>query len=133
MRTNTPQLTGAERATVWLGTAVWIGGIAASLVLTLATDQPTEWLIGFIAAVSVGGLMAVAVVIGRSALRRQGVERTVNIQASALAFWITMGALLTYSMIDAFADVPAVRAQWVLFAGLVSWAVAQAARLERYR
>jgi hypothetical protein len=133
MGTDTSALTGAERIAVWLGTAVWIGGVATSVVITLATDQPAGWLTATIAALAVGGLLAVAVVIGRSAMRQEGVERTVNIQASALAFWITMGGLLTYSMIDAFADVPAVRPQWVLFAGLMSWSVAQAARLERYR
>lgn len=133
MRTDISQLTGAERMTVWLGTTVWIGGIAASVVFALATDESAEWAAPTLAALAVGGLMAIAIVIGRSAMRQEGVERTVNIQASALAFWITMGALLTYSMIDAFAEVPAIRPQWVLFAGLIFWAAAQAARLERYR
>jgi hypothetical protein len=76
--------------------------------------------------------MLTAAVVGRSALRRQGVERTVNIEASALAFWITMGGMLTYGLVDAFADVPALVAPWVLFFGLISWGVAQAARLKRY-
>jgi hypothetical protein len=133
MRAHISQLTGVERAAVWLGTTIWIAGIAASVVLTVATDQPARWLTAAIAALAVGGLIAVAVVIGRSSMRQEGVERTVNIQASALAFWIIMGAALTYGMIDAFADVPALRPPWVLFAGMMSWAVAQAARLERYR
>ncbi len=132
MRTNSTQLTSAERAAVWLGAALWIGGIAASIVLTLATDAPSKWLAATIAAVAVGGLIAVAVVIGRSNMRQEGVERAVNIQASALAFWIVMGAVLTYNVIDAFADVPAIHAYWVLVGGLLSWAIAHGARLERY-
>ena len=133
MRTDRSQLTSAERAAVWLGSTAWIGGIAASLVLTLGFDQSAGWIIVTIVALAVGGLMAVAVVVGRSAMRQEGVERTVNVQASALAFWIVMGGVLTYNMIDAFADVPAIQGYWVLLGGLLSWAVAQGARLERYR
>ena len=107
--------------------------MVASIVLTLALDQSAGWIIVTIVALAVGGLMAVAVVVGRSAMRQEGVERTVNVQASALAFWIVMGGVLTYNMIDAFADVPAIQGYWVLVGGLLSWAVAQGARLERYR
>jgi hypothetical protein len=132
MRTDSSSLTNGERAAVWLGTAVWVGGLAASVAITLSTDRPIGWLTAAIATVAVAGLMTVAVVVGRAAMRREGVERSVNLQASALAFWLTMAAVLTYTMIDAFADVPALRAPWVLFVGMVSWAVAQGARLRRY-
>jgi uncharacterized membrane protein YdcZ (DUF606 family) len=133
MGANNTQLTRAERTAVWTGTAVWIGGIAASIVLTLATDRPPRWLAATTAAVAVAGLVAVAVVIGRSAMRQEGVERTVNVEASALAFWMTMGAVITYQLIDSFADVPAIRAYWVLLGGMLAWAVAHGTRLERYR
>lgn len=126
-------LTGTETTAVWAGTAVWIGGITAALLLQLALQQVPSWLPATIAALAGAGMMLVAVVIARSALRREGVERTAGIEASALAFWITMGGVTTYGLVDSFADVPALRAPWVMFLGLICWCVAQASRLERYR
>ena len=124
-------LTRKESALIWLGVAVWLAGLLTAIGLTLATDPP-PWLPPAVAAVAVAGLILTATVVARSGLRSDGVERTVNIEASALAFWITMGALLTYSLIDAFGDVPAIRASGVLFFGLIAWSAAQAARLRRY-
>ncbi|GAA0502260.1 hypothetical protein Ade02nite_37550 [Paractinoplanes deccanensis] len=44
-----------------------------------------------------------------------------------------MGAALTYTLVDAFADVPALRGPWVLLFGLLAWCAAQTMRLERNR
>jgi hypothetical protein len=125
-------LTARETAMVWLGTALWTAGITAAVAVTLATDGAAGWVTGGIAALAVAGLMLVAVAVARTALRREGVERTVGIEASALAFWATMGGVLTYGMIDAFADVPALRWPWVVFFGLVAWSTLHAGRLKRY-
>ena len=133
MRTNSPELTRHESAVVWVGSAVWAAGLAAALVVTLAAEQPRQWLAVTVAAPAAGGLAAVALVIGRSALRREGVERTAGIEAAAMAFGATMAGAFTYTIVDAFADVPAPRAPWVLMFGLVTWSVAHAARLTRYR
>ncbi|HYN92271.1 MAG TPA: hypothetical protein VES42_00255 [Pilimelia sp.] len=133
MARDVTRLTTGESVAVWSGTALWTGGIIAAVVLELGAAASPEWLTGVVAALAVLGLMLVAGVVGRSALRREGVERTVGIEASALAFWVTVGGAFTYGMIDAFADLPALRAPWVVAFGLLSWAVAQATRLTRFR
>jgi hypothetical protein len=126
-------LTRRESAAVWLGTALWTGGITAAVAVTLATDGSAGWVTGGIAGLAVTGLMLVAVAVARTALRREGVERTAGIEASALAFWVTMGGVLTYGMIDAFADIPALRWPWVLLLGLVAWSALHTGRLKRYQ
>ncbi|WP_143234677.1 hypothetical protein [Paractinoplanes atraurantiacus] len=65
--------------------------------------------------------------------RVEGVERTVAVESSALAFWATAGAALTYSIVDSFAHMPALKGPWVLLFALFAWCVAQAMRQERYR
>ncbi|XVU21774.1 hypothetical protein ACQPZJ_31460 [Actinoplanes sp. CA-054009] len=124
-------LTRKEAAAVWAGSAVWVAGIASALAVTLIADEPGPWTAATIACVATAGLLAVALVVGRSALRREGVERTVAVESSALAFWATVGAALTYTIVDSFADVPALKG--VLLFGLFAWCVAQAMRQERYR
>ena len=133
MRTNNPGLTRQESAVVWVGSAVWVAGLAVALVVTLAAEQPRQWPAVTVAALAGGGLAAVALVIARSALRREGVERAAGIEAAAMAFGATMAGAFTYAIVDAFADVPALRAPWVLMFGLITWSVAHAARLTRYR
>jgi hypothetical protein len=133
MTTGARELTAKESVMVWAGVVVWVGGILAAVLLVLLAESAPRWAAAALAAVATGGLMLVAVVVGRSALRRDGIERTVGVEASALAFWVTMGGVLTYGIVDAFADVPRLLAPWVLFFGLISWSVAQAARLHRYR
>lgn len=133
MTTEARELTRKETAMVWAGVFVWVGGILAAVLLVLLVEPAPGWAAAALAAFATGGLILVAVVVGRSALRRDGVERTVGVEASALAFWITMGGVLTYGIVDAFADVPGLLAPWVLFFGFVSWSVAQGVRLNRYR
>ncbi|GIE93767.1 hypothetical protein [Paractinoplanes rishiriensis] len=133
MASGVRELTGRESLLVWAGVVVWVGGISGAVLLVVLAEAVPTWAAATLAAVATGGLMLTAAVVGRSALRRDGLERTVNVEASALAFWITMGGVLTYGIVDAFADVPRLLAPWVLFFGLVSWSVAQAARLNRYR
>ena len=133
MRMNSPDLTRRESAVVWAGSAVWLAGLGAALVVTLGAERPRQWLAVTVAALAVGGLAAVALVVVRSALRREGVERTAGIEAAAMAFGATMAGAFTYGIVDAFADVPALRAPWVLMFGLITWSVAHAARLTRYR
>ncbi|MBU2664434.1 hypothetical protein KOI35_13100 [Actinoplanes bogorensis] len=126
-------MTRKESTAVWAGSGVWLAGMIAAIVLTVAVERPYGWLVTVVAVLAVIGLMASAFVIGRSAMRREGVERTAGLEASALAFWATIGATLTWTMVDAFADVPALRGPWVLMFALFAWTVAWASRMERYR
>jgi hypothetical protein len=133
MPADPTHLTPRESVAVWLGAAVWTAGLLAAVLLTVAVDRPSTWLAAGAAAVAVAGLIAVAVAVARAALRRDGVERAAYVEASALAFWITMGSTFTYGIVDSFADVPPLRMPWLLAFGLFTWALAYGARLNRYR
>ena len=133
MTGRTSELTRKESSAVWAGSAVWITGIAVAIAVTLTREEPAAWVAATIAGVAAAGLLVVALVVGRAAMRREGVERTVAVESSALAFWATAGAALTYSMVDSFADLPALKGPRVLLFALLAWTVAQATRQERYR
>ncbi|MFG1996256.1 hypothetical protein ACGFJ7_40400 [Actinoplanes sp. NPDC048988] len=127
------ELTRTEAVAVWAGSATWVAGIAGAVARTLIAEEAEGWVAAAVAGVAAVGFLVVALVVGRAALRREGVERTVAVESSALAFWATVGAALTYSIVDSFADVPALKGPWVLLFGLLAWTVAQATRQERYR
>jgi hypothetical protein len=133
MAANPTRLTSRESVAVWLGTAVWTAGLLAAVLLTVAVNRPASWLAAGAAAVAVAGLIAVAVAVARAALRRDGVERAAYVEASALAFWITMGSAFTYGLVDSFAGVPPIRMPWLLALGLLTWPLTYGARLNRYR
>ncbi|WP_182544042.1 hypothetical protein [Halosaccharopolyspora lacisalsi] len=126
-------LSHRERVTVWLGTAVWIGGmLTVSVMFLLSGDDVVRAVVGALAAVAIVGFLSVAVIIGRSALRQEGVERSLHIESSALAFWITMGVAFSYMILQPVAQLPQAQPYMVVGLGAVSWALAHGARSEKY-
>ncbi|MBA8824850.1 hypothetical protein FHX42_002197 [Saccharopolyspora lacisalsi] len=118
---------------MWLGTAVWIGGmLTVSVMFLLSGDDVVRAVVGALAAVAIVGFLSVAVIIGRSALRQEGVERSLHIESSALAFWITMGVAFSYMILQPVAQLPQAQPYMVVGLGAVSWALAHGARSEKY-
>ncbi|WP_228717280.1 hypothetical protein [Allosaccharopolyspora coralli] len=131
---NVSNLTRVETITVWAGSAVWTSGIVAAgvVVVVWLGAGPTRLLGAILAVVAIAGFLSVAAVIGRSVLRQEGVERTVYVESSGLAFWLLMGVAFTYMLIQAIADLPQPDGYMIVGAGAVCWALAHGARSEKY-
>lgn len=126
-------LSRAEAVTVWTGSAVWVSGMLTVFVLFLVSgDEVLRALVGALAAVAIVGFLSVAVVIGRSVVRQEGVERVLHIESSALAFWITMGVAFSYMLLQPIAQLPQAEPYMVVGLGVFSWVLAQGARSEKY-
>ncbi len=118
---------------MWLGTAVWIGGmLTVSVMFLISGDDVVRTVVGGIAVVAIVGFLSVAVIVGRSAVRREGVERSLHVESSALAFWITMGVAFSYMILQPVAQLPRAQPYMVVGLGAVSWALAHGIRSAKY-
>lgn len=111
---------------------MWTTGIVAAAVLVWIGAGPARLLGTVLTGVAVAGFLSVAAVIGRSVLRREGVERTIHIESSAMAFWLLMGIAFTYMLVQAIADLPPPEGYMIVGTGALCWALAHGARSEKY-
>ncbi len=129
---NVSNLTRSETITVWAGSAAWTSGIVAAGVVVWLGAGPARLLGAILAVLAIAGFLSVAAVIGRSVLRQEGVERTVYVESSGLAFWLLMGVAFTYMLVQAIVDLPQPDGYMIVGAGAVCWALAHGARSEKY-
>ena len=132
MSKDSSNLTRRETITVWVGSAMWVGGMLAVAALFLVEGEQARVLATVLAVVAIAGFLSTGMVIGRSVLRQEGVERALYIDSSALAFWIMMGVAFTYMLLQGIADLPAADGYMIFGAGVLSWAAAHGARSEKY-
>lgn len=126
-------LTRGETVTVWTGSTIWICGVLAVSVLSvLHGEQAPGVLATVLAVLAIGGFLSTGMVLGRSVLRQEGVERALYIDSSALAFWIFMGIAFTYMLLQAIANLPPADGYMIVGAGALSWAAAHGARSGKY-
>lgn len=117
---------------MWTGSAMWIGGMLAIAAFFVAGAEQVGAFGVTLTVVAVAGFLGVAVVIGRSVLRQEGVERALYIDSSALAFWIMMGVAFTYMLLQAIAGLPQLDGYMIVGLGALCWAIAHGARSEKY-
>ncbi len=118
---------------MWVGSAVWVGGMLTAFAwFLLSGDGVARAVVGGLAAVAIAGFLSVAMVIGRSVLRTEGVERVLYIETSALAFWITMGVAFSYMLLQPIAQLPQAEPYMLVMLGAFSWALAHGARSKKY-
>lgn len=132
MPKDASNLTRSETITVWTGSAVWMGGIVATALVVWGGAGSAPVLGTVLAVLAIAGFLSVAVVIGRSVLRQEGVERVVYVESSAVAFWLVMGIAFTYTLVGAIADLPPPQGYMIVGGGALCWALAHGARSEKY-
>ncbi|MBV9847366.1 MAG: hypothetical protein JOZ47_20190 [Kutzneria sp.] len=63
---------------------------------------------------------------------REGVERHVQVESAALAFLSTMLGVMTYALLESFAELPALSLWSVWAFGMVSWGAASVTLRRKY-
>jgi hypothetical protein len=97
--------------------------VATGVSLVNALDPAPTWVGALVAmAAAVPGLGMI--LMGPMRLRRQdGLERSILLAATSVAFFVTMAASMTYGLLEAFADAPKPSAWWVYSFGMIAWLV----------
>lgn len=120
-----------DTTVILTGLALWVGGLLAAILVSYG--HLSDWAVGALIVVSMVGVALILGSLARLLLGREGVERSLYIESSALAFWAVVFAAFTYGLVDAFTDLPPVRMTNVAVFALFVWAVAHGARWMKYR
>lgn len=116
---------------LFTGVALWVGGLLAAILVSYG--HLSDWVVGALIVVSMVGIALIVGSLARLLLGREGVERSLYIESSALAFWAVVFAAFTYGMVDAFTHLPPVRMVDMAVFALFVWALAHTVRWAKYR
>lgn len=108
-----------------VGTAVYL--VAVCLHTFAPGSGPREdagWPGPALAVLAVAGLALGGAGSIRSIRRREGIERRVLVEATSIAFFVTMLGAIGYATFEAFADAPEISMWAVWSVGMFTWAVA---------
>jgi hypothetical protein len=95
--------------------------IAAGVSLVTALEPAPTW-VGALVALTASVPATGMVLAGPLQLRRQdGVERSILLWSTSLAFFVTMTSSLTYGLLEAFARVLEPSASWAYSIGMGTW------------
>jgi hypothetical protein len=118
-----PTLCLRPRWPFWTATLAYIAVCVGGVTLVHTVQPPPAWLQGGIV-VTAGGLALVMLLYGPLQLRRrEGVERSILVRSTSLAFFVTMATVLVCGLLEAFVRTAPLSAWWVWSVGMVSWLI----------
>ncbi len=118
---------------------VWVG-IVVLFVLTNMTGRESgggatgpKWFGTAVAALASVALAVHMAVTVRQLWRREGVERQVFMEATAIAFFVTLVAGGVYALFEYLAGAPRLSMWWLWFFGMVAWGAISTFRMRQLR